>query len=150
MTRVHLTVLSVIFTVLSVMPPSLGAQASIGGVPADTGFMFPAAFVRYVLALPDTAARAFCVVTYTRARGIMDVDSLVPVEPASNPTCPPRQAVLLVRPECLFTIAEFLHLRYRALYVAIWAPQRRCALGLPLRDWPQADDVTQRVARSSP
>lgn len=123
--------------IMAVIAAPLGAQAA-----PDSVFRFPPAFGVYMQAQPDTVVRAFCVVTYSRYRGALTVDSLVVAPTATNPTCPPRQAVLLVRPLCAFTISEFLHLRYRAVYVAIWGRANGCVQGLPLRDWPQADDIT--------
>jgi hypothetical protein len=131
---------------LAFVAAPLGAQISVGGVPVDTLVRVPVTFVQKWENLPvDSTWLAYCAPVYQRGRGVIQLDSLVPVFPPVNPTCPPRSAVILIRPACAFLIPEFLHLRYRALYIVIIA-RGTCAVGIPLRDWPQTDDVTTRIS----
>ena len=70
-------------------------------------------------ATPPHETAAFCAPAYRRRGGNLWVDSLEVAPLAANPDCDPRAAVVLVRPVCAFTVAEFIGLRYRALYVLL-------------------------------
>jgi hypothetical protein len=85
-----------------------------------------------IMALPDSAYRAYCITHYRRDPGQrIYIDDMRPAARAMNPDCDPRDAILLVRPYCAFSLEELHWLPVRVLYVV--AMCRPNAYGMSMR-----------------
>ncbi len=68
------------------------------------------------------------------------LDSLVSQPQPVAPDCAPGEATVLIRPSCVFAIAEFLFMRPRAQYVALICPPE--GYGMPLtRSYPRVQST---------
>lgn len=98
-----------------------------------------------VMALPADTVVAFCAPQFRRDRSRVFIDWWNPTADPTNPLCGPREAHVLVRPSCVFTLAEFLQLRVRALYVVLIC--RPNAFGIPLHEPPPLERITESAGR---
>lgn len=105
--------------------PGLEAQRSLV---YDTVAVTPA-LDRVLATLTEQSVERYCAPRYRRIARNIYIDSLAPAL-VTNPDCTPREALILIRPVCAFTVREFLTLQVRALYVLMIC--RPDAVGIPM------------------
>lgn len=112
------------------MVPYVGAAQVPARVQFDSVNLTPA--LERAIEQTTIGMSAWCAPQYRRDPGTwnMWVDSLVRSERTSAPDCAPREAVVLIRRECVFSPLEFVFMRERWGYVVVvCAPN---AVGIPL------------------
>lgn len=127
----------------------LGAQRTGDTlVRLDTLYGSPALIAAMTTARSDTV-HAYCAPVFTRWRSTVRLDSLTIAARALNPDCGPREATVLLRPDCVFSLSEFVVLRVRALYVVLICRMGGQAqgYGIPLGILPRPGD---RITEGQP
>lgn len=89
-----------------------------------------------------TGMGAWCAPAYRRKDYNVWVDSLTFVEVPFSPDCPSRDAVVLLRKDCVFTVTEYVWMRPRAVYVILLCPPMGVGIPIGLLERP-----TQRAGR---
>lgn len=130
-----------VFVIMALFAAPLGAQAP---TPLDT-LKIRESIHAQIMALPTDTITAFCAPSYRRASRAVYIDTLRPAATPTNPECAPSEAHVLVRPNCVFTLAEFVQLRSRALYVVLIC--RPNAFGIPLHEPPPLERITESAGR---
>jgi hypothetical protein len=110
----------------------------------DTLYASPALIAAMTAARADTV-HAYCSPVFTRWRSTVRLDSLRLASRALNPDCGPREATVLLRPACVFSLGEFVVMRVRALYVVLVCRTggQTQGYGIPLS---KSRDPSERIA----